>query len=205
MEFIHFIGSLDSSSKLAIAYLIAFCIVVFLAFKSPTVKRSHEWRIKSATRLLDKLQTIGAERGPAAQFKYIRCIDSAVFEEAILTSIEREGHRIKRNERYTGDGGIDGECEIDGVKVLIQAKRYSGHISREHLASFVVKCHEARHFGLFVHAGRTGEGLKSLGDGVVAIVSGTTLLQCLGISKESTDAKPWRTVLHKSAARGWQT
>lgn len=206
MEVIGFITALDSSTKLVIAYVVAAIVAGTTSlFRRRPTKRSHEWRIKSAARVLDKLKVIGKEKGPAAQLTYVRQIDCFAFEEALLSSIEREGHRVKRNECYTGDGGVDGEFVIDGISLLLQAKRYQGHIDREDVAAFVALCAKRKMHGVFAHSGRTSVGTWALGDGFVVIVSGAKLLACLGVAADRSEPKPWRSVVYRAAKAGWQS
>jgi restriction system protein len=90
------------------------------------------------------------------QRQAMRKINPYVFEELLLTAFERRGYPIKRNSRYSGDGGMDGQVWIDGQRYLIQAKRYARTISPTHVAAFgeLVRREDCR--GLFVHTGRTG-------------------------------------------------
>lgn len=134
----------------------------------------HFWRIRSARRALTKLKTMDS---PAQQFSYLRQVDPFVFEEMILTALSDLGHPIRRNRRYTGDGGIDGRATINGTKTLIQAKRYRQHISAAHVADFATTCHRSNHQGLFVHTGRTGkQSHLNNAAGTVDIVSGSRML-----------------------------
>src|SRR3546814_6309274 len=75
---------------------------------------------------------------------------------ADVCSSDLRGHRVIRNRRYTGDGGIDGEVIIDGQRWLIQAKRYRDAIRPEHVWDFAQMCATRRRRGMFIHTGRTG-------------------------------------------------
>lgn len=85
---------------------------------------------------------------------YLRKIDPFTFEELILETYKDRGFRIKRNERYTGDGGIDGRVYINGRLYLVQAKRYKQWIALQHVRDFsaVVRKHKAK--GLFIIPGK---------------------------------------------------
>lgn len=68
-----------------------------------------------------------------------------------------------RNKRYTGDGGIDGRCNINGSDYLIQSKRYKSHINPA-----------------FVHTGKTGAKSKQIAqDENLEMISGQRLLNLL--------------------------
>ena len=64
-----------------------------------------------------------------------------IFEEMILTALKKRGHKIIRNKKYTGDGGLDGQITMNGVEYLIQAKRYKNHINAAHVREFALICH----------------------------------------------------------------
>ena len=64
---------------------------------------------------------------------------------------------MKRNKRYSGDGGIDGRASKDGEEYLVQSKRYRGYISRQHVEDFSRVCTRERLKGFFVHTGKTGD------------------------------------------------
>lgn len=118
---------------------------------------------------------------PGRMFAYMRKINPYVFEELVLLAFEKKGYRIKRNRRYSGDGGIDGKVFIDGHTVLIQCKRYFAHIDAEHVRSFASLCERERCTGVFVHTGRTGrkswEIARRYGD--ITFISGNTLVDLM--------------------------
>ncbi|MCC5670792.1 restriction endonuclease [Nostoc sp. CHAB 5784] len=75
----------------------------------------------------------------------------------LLTCFERQGFMIRRNESYTGDGGLDGHVWLQGKLYLIQAKRYKDTINPAHVQEFgqAIQNHGGVG-GFFVHTGRTG-------------------------------------------------
>lgn len=158
-----------------IAYLVLIlCFAVGVLFARG--KLSHTRRIKTARRVLKKLQAIET---PSAQFAYLRKIDPFVFEELILEAFHSGGVKIKRNSRYTGDGGIDGKVKIHGRYVLIQAKRYSGYIDNKDIDVFSKLCEKNGLLGLFIHTGKTGKGSYQEKSGEVDIVSGSRMLDLI--------------------------
>lgn len=165
--------------------LIASLLIVSLLLTSKKrEKYSHRWRKRSARKTLEKLQTFESN---AQIFSYLRKIDAFVFEEMILLALDsRDDIKIIKSHRYTGDHGIDGQfIWRDGdisKKVLIQAKRYTGYINKQHAEDFceVVKTRGAD-IGLFVHTGKTGRYTKQSFDGCdkVKVVSGQKMLNLL--------------------------
>lgn len=159
-------------TPLAILMLVA-CMCLVL---NPLVLKKKRWRHKAAKRVLEKLQTLD---NLPTKIAYLRKIDAFIFEELILEAFERRGCRVKRNKRYTGDGGIDGKFWINKHLYLVQAKRYSNHISAAHVREFVALCAKHRSKGIFVHTGRTGKLSKEIAQQCsnVTIISGERLIQ----------------------------
>ena len=117
-------------------------------------KASQRARVKSASKLIEELADPSHSDG--YRFGIIRNTDPFVIEEAILTAYNRAGHPIRRNKRYTGDGGIDGWVKLDRHWHAVQAKRYSSSINPAHVDDFAEVCRRRRCRGVFVHFGRTG-------------------------------------------------
>ena len=139
--------------------------------------KKQRWRVKASYRAL---KTLNKMDNAAQKFAYLRKVDPFVFEEMILSAFKDSGIKIKRNKRYTGDGGIDGKIIINGSPVLIQAKRYAKHISPQHVSDFASLCRQNKAKGLFIHTGKTGaKSLSHLGQ-QVGIISGQKLLALLG-------------------------
>ncbi|PCF94101.1 restriction endonuclease [Vreelandella nigrificans] len=145
-------------------------------------KRSHRQKERQARRSLAVLTTI---QEPGRKFAYLRKVDPFVFEEMILEAYEQQGYKVKRNHRYTGDGGIDGRVYLDGQLHLIQAKRYAGHISAAHVREFCQIVAVKGCKGIFVHTGRTGSAshYSAKCNGNVTIISGQRLLDLLTVHK----------------------
>lgn len=106
-------------------------------------------------------------------------VNHFVFEEVILTALKKRGYKIQRGRRYTGDGGEDGRCWIDGKLYLIQAKRYSGHVDAQHVLDFVALCGSKRCGGLFVTSGKVGPSARRGAKGMVHVINGQRLLDML--------------------------
>ncbi|MFB0713548.1 restriction endonuclease [Buttiauxella noackiae] len=137
--------------------LFAVNLLVWLYFLRRRGGGRHDRYQKQAQRVLDKLPLLG---GDGQQLSYLRKINPYVFEELLLTAFKRQGYRIKRNKRYSGDGGLDGQVWRDKQRYLIQAKRYSGVICPSHIVAFGHLARRERCRGLFIHTGRTGSGGK---------------------------------------------
>lgn len=135
-------------------------VLLLLVFSRRTVsqRRHHRYRKKAARALLRLPQL----RGEAARMAWLRRMNPYVFEEMLLTALSRQGLRIRRNTRYSGDGGADGQVWINGQRWLIQAKRYSATISAAHVCAFGQLAEREGCPGLFVHTGRTGEASREV-------------------------------------------
>ncbi|CAO1670523.1 restriction endonuclease [Salinicola sp. NYA28a] len=165
----------------ALALLVLFNAGIFwrllrkiLGIRRPSQRR----RERSARRVIAKLPHIPRFEQKLA---YLRKIDPFVFEEAILEAFEQRGQRVRRNERYSGDGGIDGQVEIAGKRYIIQAKRYRNHINARHMRDFCALVDRHECWGIFIHTGRTGKLPRALANGHdrVSIVSGRRLIKLL--------------------------
>lgn len=139
----------------------------------------HALRVKQSKRCLDRLKEI---QHPGAKIEYLRKINAYTFEEIILTAIERNKNaKIKRNKRYTGDGGIDGRFWINKELYIIQAKRYANEIQLQHVKEFSRKVEQANCKGIFVHTGRTPESAwrQIQSNSHIEIISGSRLIDLL--------------------------
>lgn len=141
----------------------------------------HRWRRRQAQTMAEQLY--GRDRSEPPQLLYagLRAMDPLAFEELVLESFQRRGHKVVRSHRYTGAGGIDGGVVIDGAIWLIQARRYAGTIRPEHVFAFETLCHSRGCRSLFIHTGRTGLQSQKAGShsGAIWIISGRELLALL--------------------------
>jgi restriction system protein len=156
-------------------YLLIFCLLISAILLLGARRGRHHWYITQSERKLKRLASI--PHFPQ-RIAYLRKINPYVFEELILSALARSGYLIKRNHRYSGDGGIDGRCSLYGETYLIQAKRYSGHIRQEHVLAFEQLCRRHGSKGLFIHTGTTPPAVvELLGHRVthVEIISGKRL------------------------------
>jgi restriction system protein len=145
---------------------------------------SHKRTVRAAARALKTVRSFRGEAVGARVFGYLRKVDPNVFEEMVLTALQDGGRLVRRNLRYTGDGGSDGSFYEPGVGWLqVQSKRYGSHISAEHVRDFsgLIKSSGCVG-GVFVHTGKTGAGAWLPASGEVSrvvMVSGNGLLGLL--------------------------
>lgn len=138
----------------------------------------HRHYQRRAARELDRIRQSSQRNNPRWVFGQLRHLNPYVFEELLLHCFERAGHRVIRNTRYSGDGGIDGRVVVNGALYLIQAKRYREFIASDSLTEFAATVtRHAAGGGLYIHCGRTPAGgvhqARSMG---VNIISGQRLL-----------------------------
>ena len=184
----HLLGN-GLTPVVATLILLVIWVGLFLVFRSRNrsgrtgrSRALQKHNIHRARQALETIASIGASASAGGQIiAYLRRLDPFVFEELILEAFQRSGYQIRRNPRYTGDGGIDGQVRINGIWCIIQAKRYSGAIRPQHVHDFVQLCEERRQPGVFVHTGRTGPRSRSaLGRFDSAIfISGDRLVRLL--------------------------
>lgn len=150
----------------------AFFLSIVDRWREWTLPRSHRRRIRSARRVLARIDGWEAPR----VFGYLRKIDPLAFEELTLEAFKRSGHRIKRGRRYSGDGGIDGHVWAHGAWAPVQCKRYRNAINPEHVRAFAALVFPGR--GFFVHTGRTGPASRANAHGI-DIISGQKLIDLI--------------------------
>ncbi|ORM84298.1 restriction endonuclease [Pantoea deleyi] len=174
--------------RVAVALALALflvCLLSLLGIRSASGRRHRRYQKRAASALARLPQL----RDDAARMVWLRKMNPYVFEEMLLTALSRQGFRIKRNARYSGDGGMDGQVWIAGQRWLIQAKRYGASINARHIAAFGELVRDEACRGLFIHTGRTGEvsreAFRCYPD--VTLISGQRLLQLLNADRRWLD------------------
>lgn len=163
--------------KLPPEYYIFIFVAALLWLVIKWDKNRHYTSRFEASRRLKQLKRIDT---PEHKICFLRGVDPFVFEEMILTALKKDGHKIIRNKKYTGDGGIDGQVFIKGKHYLIQAKRYKAHINAAHVREFAQICKRRNAHGLFVHTGRTGkQAAQNARAANMLMISGDRLLKML--------------------------
>lgn len=167
-------------NEININYLFYFFILLFFLwlFLPKFKKNKHDKNIKLSKTIINNFKSWEGQYIEARIFKYLRKIDPFVFEEILLSSFDILGADIVRNKRYTGDGGSDGLFFYNKKRYIIQAKRYAGHVSKQHINEF---CQLARSYdgGLFIHTGKTPKSIQHINQSNVKIISGDTLIDLI--------------------------
>lgn len=146
-------------------------------FKKTRKERKHSYHIAKSHQVFLKIREIETWQ---QALSYLRKINPTTFEELLLTSLSQAGIKIRRNSRYTGDGGIDGVAFLpNGQKLIIQAKRYTNFVSKEHIFDLSNVCHQQNGIGLFVHTGRTPKSAWKDLPSNVRVISGERLIAFL--------------------------
>lgn len=156
-----------------ICFILFFISILFIKGK----KKTHKWRLDSAEKTLKKVRTFEHD---GQILNYLKKIDAFVFEEILLFVFnERKEIKILRNEKYTGDGGVDGIFFIGKDKYLIQAKRYKDFVNTAHIKKFIEDIEKNKAVkGYFIHTGKTREATKKdfIQNEKIDIISGTKLV-----------------------------
>lgn len=165
-----------------IVLIISGILVVFAIwiFYKGLERKIHAYYKRQARKVYKKINSQSELSSPSAIISYLRKISPYVFEELILLAYEKKGYKVKRNKRYSGDGGIDGYVSINKEWIPIQAKRYKSYIKRQHVVDFeelVLK--RKKPYGLFIHTGRTGRGSSGNEFSHVRFLSGSKLVELL--------------------------
>ena len=157
-------------------------VLLFFSFAGKKGRIRQRKNIKTADKVIKQLSCFSGENKEARILSYLRKIDPFVFEELLLTSFEKLGYIIERNDRYTGDGGIDGRVYLNGKLYLIQAKRYKSYVNTKHLSDFLqlVNQTEQAEGGYFIHTGKTGKETYQLyKNSRIEIISGDKLINLI--------------------------
>ncbi|WP_270819993.1 restriction endonuclease [Aeromonas sp. Y311-2] len=171
---------LSSHPPVALTAAVGILFMLFGGKRRSKSKRAslHRHHIKQSKAAL---QHINSQNSWPETLGYLRRIHHTTFEELILTALSEAGIQIQRNKRYTGDGGIDGVAYLpNGKKLIIQAKRYTSHVSTQHVQQFVELCRLRNSMGIFVHTGKTPKNAWThTSPKGVAIISGPRLVAFL--------------------------
>lgn len=170
-----------ATNELLLMMLVSLFLLLFYSRKKNSRKRIlHKYKIHSSRKILRKINSFEGEHKAAWMMSYLKKIDPYVFEELLLTAFQKQGFSIIRGERYSGDNGIDGKIYKDNQLYLIQAKRYSGYIKKQHIQDFIEAVNQHNASGFFIHTGITGENIFSKVKGTnVEVLSGRRLIKLL--------------------------
>lgn len=121
-------------------------------------KEHHVHRINKSHEIIERVTSIySSHKNSDRVINYLKKIDPYIFEELILSVLERKKIKIQRNTSYSGDGGIDGIFQCKKGRVLIQCKRYSNYINYQDVKELAENVKKGGFYaGLFVHTGSTG-------------------------------------------------
>lgn len=160
--------------------LISLCVLsgISIYLVRPSYKDRHRQNIEKSHIVIAKVKSFKGKQKHARVLGYLRKCNPYVFEEIILTALENIGIDVKRNRSYSGDGGIDGQCNIAGQYYLIQAKRYKRYINPKDVSALaqLLKPHQ---LGLFVHTGKTGKKSRRERLDKVSFISGENLTKLI--------------------------
>lgn len=160
-------------------------IFLLLSFFKGRKWNKHKKNIRRAAEIIKKIKSF---EHSGQKINYLRKIDPFVFEELLLTLFKNNGYKIKRNKRYTGDGGIDGIIyDSRNNKILIQAKRYSGYVNLKDIYEFNnLVYHSRAEKGFFIHTGKTGkESYQHFKSSNIEIISGSKLIDLFNYPKNN--------------------
>ena len=173
-------GRLDEMEIIALWAVLASCFVLLVFIALARGGDRHCRYRRKAKRTLAKLVSMGPDNFPG-MMTYLRKVNPYVFEELVLTAFEKHGYKVRRNRRYSGDGGIDGRLRKGLRRYVVQCKRYSSYVNPEDVRQFVELCERSGRKGFFVHTGKTGRASKVAagGGGPVTIISGDRLCRLM--------------------------
>ena len=143
------------------------------------MKVKHKSTLKQAKRYYKLALNI---HNPAKKISFLKTLNHQpfVFEEMVLLALKSKGFVVKRNDRYTGDGGIDGTAYRNQYTYIIQCKCYGKcrTIKTSDVLDLERLCTGKNVKGLFIHTAKTPiKTLKSNMYPNVEIISGKKLVE----------------------------
>lgn len=168
-----------------ISAIVVISIIYIVFFK----KKRHHYKIKQGEKILAKIRSFEGENINSRIINYLRQINPFTFEEMLLSLFNENGCKIKRNKRYTGDGGLDGKFKFNGKWYYIQAKRYSNYIRSTDVEALALLCRKKKVRGLFIHTGKAGKGSLSIekANNHIMIITPEDLVQFIKTGKLKLD------------------
>lgn len=176
-------------AKNLILILISAIIVISLLYVAFFKKQRHHYKIKQGEKILTKIRSFEGDNVNDRIINYLRKINPFTFEEMLLSLFNESGCKIKRNKKYTGDGGLDGKFKFKGKWYFIQAKRYSNYIKSTDVEALAVLCRKKKVKGLFIHTGKAGKGsleIEKKNDNIM-IITPEDLVQFIKTGKLKID------------------
>ncbi len=152
------IDFIEYKTEIIITFVIVSCILVGYLI----TKGKHYYKIKQGERILKKIRSFNGDNQEERILNYLKKINPFTFEELLLSLFKESGCKIKRNKKYTGDGGIDGKFKYNGSWYFVQAKRYSNYIKNTDVEAFSNICIKNNVRGLFIHTGKTGKSSHNI-------------------------------------------
>lgn len=150
---------------------------VALCLPVTTRKTRRSWRVGASRRWLKRFRKHAHRFHDHQRFAFIRATDHFLFEDILMSAFEERGYQVRRTPA-TGDGGSDGYLNLDGLQVVVQAKRYHGPIARRHVMALELLAdrNPKLHKGLFIHTGKTSRPIKAYVDQspTLAMISGVS-------------------------------
>jgi len=120
-------------------------------------KRHTSWKGEAAV-VLKQLKKVPLS--DEATVKLLQSMSPFGFEYLITEGLRGKGAEVRKIQRVTGDGGIDGMVRISSKWHLIQAKRYTAPVSAGMISEFLELCQNKRMPGFFVATNGFSEPAK---------------------------------------------
>lgn len=157
----------------------SFTVIVGLLLFFSHVKVAHKKTLRKAKKFYKMALRIDCEE---KKISFLKTFNKQpfVFEEMVLLALKSKGYVVKRNKRYTGDGGIDGVAYRGCYRFIIQCKCYGRgqYIKTNDVVKLQNACVKKNDRGLFIHTARTPKStLKAFRGSTVEIVSGDSLVE----------------------------
>jgi restriction system protein len=154
------------------------------AQRQATRFRHKRWRNEALNTLkaLKKRKTKNTAGDEQKVRQTLNAMSPYSFEYLITEGFKRQGAEIRKIQRASGDGGIDGMLKLNGRWHLIQAKRYQTPVSSSMIEGFHQLCQEKRMPGVFVASSGFTQPARQFAVRTrrVKLLDGTRLAEVIG-------------------------
>lgn len=119
-------------------------------------RKFKSWRVKASKKWLENFRKNKNKYTSAQRFRFVREVDCYLFEDVLMSCFEERGYSVTRT-KLSWDEGSDGYVTINKVYMAVQAKRYTGRISKQHVKDLYLLVQKKRKVkkGIFIHTGKS--------------------------------------------------
>ncbi|WP_318493236.1 restriction endonuclease [Photobacterium leiognathi] len=177
--------SFNLTNKILILSFIMLIIgLIIQNLRARKLSKSHYIKQRIANKTIKYINKHWNDISPGGLIQLLRGTDPYAFEIITLKALNEQPkvRKIFYSPSFSCDGGIDGRIRLKNKSknTLIQVKRYSNHIKKQHVIDFINVCKNHNTEGYFIHTGKTSKHTKELlKHSRVKLISGDNIYKLL--------------------------